>query len=68
MATDNKSQVSPKRKQHRRVVRQGTERFTVEGDYSPQWDREVDTEKKEDKYILRELPPHWGTFDLEKNR
>lgn len=58
------------KRQHRRVVRLGTEKFNVDGD-----EQDFDPEDAfarqhkdldDDARILRELPPHWGTFDAEK--
>ncbi|MCI1935396.1 MAG: hypothetical protein LKJ44_07745 [Bifidobacteriaceae bacterium] len=56
------------KRQHRRVVRKGTEKFDAEGvkldpeDEVPEQDKLQD----DDKRILTELPPHWGVFDAEK--
>lgn len=60
------------KRMHRRVVRRGTEKFDVDGD-EPDFDSEDALERQrkdadDDARILRELPPHWGTFDAEKGR
>lgn len=49
---------------HRRVVREGTERFDADG---VKLDPEDAVSRKarladDDKRILGELPPHWGIF------
>lgn len=51
-------------RKHRRVVREGTERFDADGvklepsDMLTERQREAD----DDQRILGELPPHWGVF------
>lgn len=56
-------------RKHKRVVRQGTEKFDADGvkleagDMQTQDQREAD----DDKRILGELPPHWAVFN-EENR
>lgn len=52
-------------RKHKRVVRQGTERFDADGvklepsDMLTERQREAD----DDKRILGELPPHWAVFN-----
>lgn len=62
------SEYSSKRRtprQHKRVVRQGTERFDADGvklepsDVLTEQQRRAD----DDKRILGELPPHWAVFN-----
>lgn len=62
------SEYSSKRRtprQHKRVVRQGTERFDADGvklepsDVLTEQQRQAD----DDKRILGELPPHWAVFN-----
>lgn len=52
------------RRGHRRVDRQGTERFEVDDlDGQDQDGREsVQQSHDDDQRILSELPPHWGLF------
>ncbi|MCO6558844.1 MAG: hypothetical protein J6575_05415 [Bifidobacterium sp.] len=49
---------------HKRVVRQGNERFDVDGVELDPEDRRPKGSKlhDDDSRILRELPPHWGIF------
>lgn len=49
---------------HRRVVREGNERFDVDGEELDPSDRRPKGRKQDDddKRILSELPPHWGIF------
>lgn len=53
---------------HRRVVRKGTEKFDAGGvKIDPEDERPEQVKSKDDdERILRELPPHWGKFDAEK--
>ncbi|NEG55010.1 hypothetical protein [Bifidobacterium platyrrhinorum] len=62
------SEYSPTRRtprKHKRVVREGTERFDADGvklepaDMMTERQREAD----DDKRILGELPPHWAVFN-----
>lgn len=52
-------------RRHKRVVREGTERFDADGvklepsDMMTERQREAD----DDKRILNELPPHWAVFN-----
>lgn len=52
-------------RRHKRVVRQGTERFDADGvklepsDVLTEQQRQAD----DDKRILGELPPHWAVFN-----
>ncbi|KAA8816310.1 hypothetical protein EMB92_05150 [Bifidobacterium callitrichos] len=52
-------------RKHRRVVREGTERFDADGvklessDMMTEGQRDAD----DDKRILGELPPHWAVFN-----
>ncbi|PST46608.1 hypothetical protein CPA40_05080 [Bifidobacterium callitrichos] len=52
-------------RKHRRVVREGTERFDADGvkleasDMMTEDQRDAD----DDKRILGELPPHWAVFN-----
>lgn len=57
-----------KRRAHRRVIRRGTELFDVEGDDAAIWERSRNEAADDNARILRELPPHWGVFDAEKER
>ena len=66
--TDNPHEYSATRRtprQHRRVVRQGTERFDADGvklepsDVMTPRQRDAD----DDQRILNELPPHWAVFN-----
>ncbi|MBR2673475.1 MAG: hypothetical protein IKE32_02710 [Aeriscardovia sp.] len=57
-----------KRRAHRRVIRRGTELFDVEGDDTAIRERNRNEAADDNARILRELPPHWGVFDAEKER
>ncbi|ACZ31832.1 hypothetical protein Xcel_2818 [Xylanimonas cellulosilytica DSM 15894] len=46
----------PRRRKHRRVVRQGTEREHVEGVTEDERGGHGDNDDR----LLRDLPPHWG--------
>jgi hypothetical protein len=56
------------KRQHRRVVRKGTENFDPDGVKLDPEDAQTEQERlrDDDKRILNELPPHWGKFDAEK--
>lgn len=57
---------TPKRRprQHRRVVRKGTEWFDADGVKSEPADEQTRAQRDadDDRRILGELPPHWGIF------
>lgn len=57
-----------RRRAHRRVIRRGTELFDVEGDDAAIWEQNRNEAVDDNARILRELPPHWGVFDAEKER
>ena len=57
-----------RRRAHRRVIRRGTELFDVEGDDTAIWEQNRNEAADDNARILRELPPHWGVFDAEKER
>ncbi|MBT1173708.1 hypothetical protein JS528_10245 [Bifidobacterium sp. MA2] len=51
-------------RKHKRVVRQGTERFDADGVKLEPSDMMTDRQRAadDDKRILNELPPHWAVF------
>jgi hypothetical protein len=52
------------KREHRRVVRLGTERFDADGVKLDPEDARTEDERlrDDDNRILSELPPHWGIF------
>lgn len=52
-------------RRHKRVVRQGTERFDADGVKLEPGDMQTERQRADDddKRILGELPPHWAVFD-----
>lgn len=51
-------------RRHRRVVREGTERFDADGVKREPSDMMTDRQREadDDRRILGELPPHWAVF------
>ncbi|MCI1901507.1 MAG: hypothetical protein LKI93_02080 [Bifidobacteriaceae bacterium] len=56
------------KRQHRRVVRVGTEKFDADGVKLDPEDAQTEQARlrDDDQRILTELPPHWAKFDAEK--
>lgn len=62
------SEYSPDRRtprKHRRVVREGTERFDADGVKLEPGDMLTERQRSDDddRRILGELPPHWAVFN-----
>lgn len=51
-------------RQHKRVVRQGTEWFDADGVKLEPGDMQTEQQRQaeDDRRILNELPPHWAVF------
>ncbi|MCI1983353.1 MAG: hypothetical protein LKJ47_01065 [Bifidobacteriaceae bacterium] len=58
------------KREHRRVVRRGTEKFDADGVKLDPEDAQTEDARlrDDDRRILTELPPHWGKFDAEKEK
>ena len=52
-------------RRHKRVVRQGTERFDADGVKLEPGDMQTERQRAadDDQRSLGELPPHWAVFD-----